>query len=514
MVATGVGRMWTGRQAFERIESAIVSLHRQENELDSALASATAEAERLRRERSDAFRELARIKLDEITAKRLVEDLDAAETRAIRLLESRRLEVDRAAAQRQAALSALEQAEADRSSAAATLEAAIDAVDELRAKVAEEIKSSEDWISAKTAFDSAKRVAEAAEAKADQSEEELAGKRKPYDQDPLFAYLWSIGYLTPRYRAGVFARFMDAMAARHIGFADARLNYAMLIQIPARLREHARLQREIAEERRRSLEAIEQRALSAAGEDELARSVEEARRKLAEADEAVERAQAALRAADEKRDAIIANVEDAAYRDALQTIATADAQDRLETLVQEAKRTATPADDSMVQRIGELNERIDRIDAEIAELRKSARSIAERRLEVERARDRFRKSGYDHPDATFDNELDLERILGQILGGAVTGSVLWDLLRDGFGLRYPGGRRRSGGLTFPFPFPVPMPGRHGEARGDEWRRPSSRGGWFPPDDAWGKSRRSRDDDDDDDDDWRGRRDGWRTGGRF
>src|SRR5690606_13690726 len=336
--------MWTGRQAFERIESAIVSLHRQENELDSALASATAEAERLRRERSDAFRELARIKLDEITAKRLVEDLDAAEARAVRLLERRRSELDRAAAERQAALTALEQAVAERSSAAATLEAAVDSVDELRAKVAEEIKSSEDWLRAKAAFDSARKIAEAADAKAAQSEEELAGKRKPYDEDPLFAYLWSIGYLTPRYRAGVFARFMDRITARHIGFADARLNYAMLIQIPARLREHARLQQEIAESRKKALEAIERSALSAAGEDELVRRVEEARLKLAEADEAVERAQAALRAADEKRDALVANLEDEAYRDSLHMIATADAQDRLETLVQEARRTATPAD--------------------------------------------------------------------------------------------------------------------------------------------------------------------------
>src|SRR5688572_32144909 len=40
-----------------------------------------------------------------------------------------------------------------------------------------------------------------------------------------------------------------------------RSNYAMLIQIPARLREHARLQQEIAESRKKALEAIERSAL-------------------------------------------------------------------------------------------------------------------------------------------------------------------------------------------------------------------------------------------------------------
>lgn len=508
--------MWTGRQAFERIENAIVSLHRQETELDSALASATADAERLRSERGIAFRELARIKLDEIMAQRLVDDLDAAEAHAVRLLESRRRQLEGVTSARQEALARLERVEVDRSAAAGDLEAAIDALDTIRAKVAEEIKSSADWVPARAALDSALKVAEAAETKAAQAESELAAKRKPYDEDPLFAYLWSIGYATRRYQAGGFARFMDRLTAQHIGFPEARIDYAMLIQIPARLREHARLQREVAEERSVSLQAIEREALTAAGEEELAGKVSEARRKLADADAAVDRAQADLREIDERRDSLLSGVEDAAYREALQTIATADAQDRLETLLEEARRTATPADDAIVRRIGELNERIERIDSEVAELRKSARAIAERRLEVERARDRFRKSGYDHPDATFDNDLDLERVLGQILGGVVTGGVLWDILRDGFGLRRPRGRPRSGGLSLPFPFPIPMPGRHEGARGGDWRRPETRGGWRPPDDAWSRRRKRKDDDDDDDDDRQHRRHRmrWETGGRF
>jgi len=502
--------MWTGRQAFERIENAIVSLHRQETELDSALASATAEADRLRKERSAAFRELARIKLDEISAKRLVENLDAGEKRATQLLEGKRRQLETLTAEKQQAITALEQAEAERSAAAAELETAIDRLDDLRARVADEIKASPEWARAREALRAAENVAEAADAKAAQSEAELADKRKPYDDDPLFAYLWRIGYGTSRYQAGSFARFMDRMAAKYIGYHDARLNYTMLIEIPARLREHAKLQREIAEERRASLQAIEQRALVAAGEEALSRTVDEARRRLAAADEAIDARQAALRALDEKRDALVASADDPVYREALQTIATADAQDQFETLVQEAKRTGTPADDAIVRRIGELNAKIEQIDAEIAELRRSARTIAERRVEIERTRDRFRKSGYDHPDAVFENDVDLDRILKQVLGGVITSGVLWDVLRGGFGLRFPQGRR-SGGLSFPFPFPVPMPGRREESRGGDWRRAESRGGWSPPDDAWSWKRYRHDDDDDD---RPRRRGGWTTGGRF
>ena len=112
-----------------------------------------------------------------------------------------------------------------------------------------------------------------------------------------------------------------------------------------------------------------------------------------------------------------------------------------------------------------------------------------------------------------DNDVDLDRILRQVLGGVVTGGVLWDLLRSGFGLRYPGGRR-SGGLSFPFPFPIPMPDRREDTRGGDWRRADSRGGWSPTHESWKRSRWDRDDDDDDDDHDHGHRGGWRTGGRF
>ncbi len=500
--------MWTGRQAFERIESAIVSLHRQETELDSALASATAEGERLRRERADAFRELARIKLDEISAQRLVENLDAAEARAARLLEGQRRELESATAERQNALVDLERIGADRSAAAAALEAALADLDTLRAKVASGIKTAPDWVRAKAAFDAAQAVAEASDAKAAQSEAELSEKRKPYDQDPLFAYLWAIGFASPRYQAGTFARFMDRMTAKFIGYADARINYAMLIELPARFREHATLQRAVAEERLADLQAVERKALLAAGEERLAAAVDAARQRLADADAAMESRQAALRTLDKKRDSLVASADDATYSEALQTIATADAQDHFDTLVSEARRTATSADDAIVRRIGELNERLGRLDTEIAELRKSARTIAERRVEVERARDRFRKSGYDHPDATFGNDLDLERILGQILGGVMTSGVLWDLLRKGFGVRRPRERADYGGMSFPFPFPIPMPGGRRGSRGGDWRRPDTRGPWSPRDDD------DDHDDDDDDDDRRRRRGGFRTGGRF
>ncbi len=53
-------------------------------------------------------------------------------------------------------------------------------------------------------------IADAAENKAADAENELGEKKKPYDQDRLFLYLWNGKFGTSDYRGGGFARFMDA----------------------------------------------------------------------------------------------------------------------------------------------------------------------------------------------------------------------------------------------------------------------------------------------------------------
>ena len=80
---------------------------------------------------------------------------------------------------------------------------------------------------------------DAAQRKAAQAENDLEQKRKPYEADPLFMYLWNRGFGTPRYRAAPVVRYLDRKVARLIGFDDARRNYAVLLDLPVRLREHA-----------------------------------------------------------------------------------------------------------------------------------------------------------------------------------------------------------------------------------------------------------------------------------
>ncbi len=470
--------MWTGRQTLGSIEGAIANLRGEESQLDGALRSAVAEAERLRKERTDALRELARIKLDEMAAGRLVNNLDAGERRALQILDDYRLRIAAAAERREALLKEVSSAEAERHAAAAVLEQALEALEALRAQAEAQVQSTPEWIAGKARVDAADMIATEAEKKAATSEHELGAKRKPYDDDALFAYLWRRRFGTPEYKAGNFARTIDRIVADFIGFADVRANYAALVEIPLRLREHAITKRGDAATAQTALAAIERKAMLAAGVDAREQALAEARRKLAAADDALENRHALLKKIEEERAALLSGGTDPAYTEALTTIASADGSDDLATLYREARRTPTSADEAIVRRLEAIDESLQKADADTAGLRRTAQDLARRRIDIEQVRDRFRTAGYDHPNTTFGNENDIADALKSILGGVVRSGILWDLLRQGYRSRPRRGRSTFGAPSFPFPFPMPGGGTIGSAGGG-WREPSSGGGWSP-----------------------------------
>ncbi len=470
--------MWTGRETLGSIENAISKLYRDENQLDASLKSAVAETERLRKERAETLRELARVKLDEMAAGRLVANLDAGERRAVRILDDYRLRLAGIVERRERLLKELASAQADRDAKAKVVEEALAAVEAIRADVEQKVQVLAAWREAKTVSDDANGVASEAEKKAASSEAELGAKKKPYDEDPLFIYLWQRGFGTNRYQSNTFVRYMDRMVAGFIGFADVRPNYAALIEIPLRLREHATAKRTAATERLALLSRIERRAMVEAGIEPKEGELAETRHKLAAADATLDEKHGLLRKLDAEHHALVSGHTNPAYEEALSVIAAADAKDEVAALDLEARRTPTAADDSIVLRLESIEGQIGKADAELSDLRRTAKDLAKRRIEIERVRDRFRGAGYDHPHGTFGNDRDIADALGRTMAGTIAGQILWEVLQGGYSTRGPAGRPDFGYPTSPFPFPIPGGGRNGPG-GGEWRDPSTRGGWTP-----------------------------------
>jgi hypothetical protein len=470
--------MWTGRQTLASIEDAIAKLRGEESTLDAALRSAVADAERLRTERAQSLRELARVKLDEMMAGRLVGNLDAGERRALQILEDYRLRVAAVAAQRDTVQSEIVRAEAERHTAAAAVESALDAVDRLSAEAEAKVAATETWRTAKTERDNAEAIAAEAEKKAAASEAELGAKKKPYDDDPLFAYLWRHRFGTAKYTGGRLVRTIDRMVAQFIGYDEIRPNYAALIEIPLRLREHATVRREAVTERQAALAEIARRTLVESGVEAKEKILTEARHTLAVLDDTVEKKRELLRKIDDSRTALVAGDANPSYNEALATIAAADAEDGLANLYAEARRTPTEADEAIVAKLESIGAKMNRTEAEITNLRRQAVELSQRRSEMQEVRERFRSSGYDHPQSTFDNEGNIGNVLGGILEGAVRSGVLWDLLRQGHRSLPTRTSSDFGMPGFPLPFPTPGSGAN-DTWGGGWRNPSSRGGWAP-----------------------------------
>src|SRR5690606_20680327 len=105
--------------------------------------------------------------------------------------------------------------------------------------------------------------------------------------DPLFMYLWNRGYLTPQYRAGGIVRWLDGKVARLIGYAEAQANYARLVELPVRLREHADRMAKVADEEFAKLKALDQKALEEAGVPRLEAERADVEAAIAEVDQAI-----------------------------------------------------------------------------------------------------------------------------------------------------------------------------------------------------------------------------------
>ncbi|MGL4635600.1 MAG: hypothetical protein ACRCWF_06455 [Beijerinckiaceae bacterium] len=453
--------MISGRDALASIEQVIAKARNSETALDSSLRSAEEQAARLRAERASAFQQLARIRLDSFAQDGVVQQLDHAERRALDMVKDHTAQLKQLASTRATLFNGVQASETNRHGKAATLEQALAGLESVKQAAQPKIRASAAWKAQEGRIAAARKVVEEADKKASVSEADREEKRKPYEQDPLFMYLWKAKFAQAEYDAGFMTRFFDRMIAKKVGYPDARANYAMLNEIPLRLREHAERCRALVEKEQLGLVKAESDALKEMGAGDLVAKVETARQALIGAEKDLSGKKEAL-AEFETRTAVAA--EDPAYVNAVAILAEADSQQDIRELYAEAARTRTKDDERAVSQIEKIDAKLAQAEGEIESIRAEARDMARRRADVERERDHFRKRGYDNPYGGFRNESILGQVLGGILQGSIQGSILRDTLRDGYRQREnPWG---SGPTT-----PVP-----------DWTHspPQSSGSWVPP----------------------------------
>ena len=438
------------------------------------------EAARLRREEFDAFRALARFKLDGLMREKAITDIDAAEQRALSMIENHRKALEELSRRRDEAQHRLNEAEAQKHKRSQDLAQVLEALDKLRRRTADRLKDDPGWQAAEAAAEEARKVAANADKKASLSEKDLEEKRRPYENDPLFMYLWKKKHGQAADKSSYLVRYLDGMVARLIDYAGARVNYAMLCEIPLRLREHANEKQRDAEASQERVVILERKALVGDGVEPIEAQAATATASVEAAADVVAKITKELSQIEADRQQAVGAGYDAIYTGAVESLARELTQRDLQRLYQEALRTPPKEDDEIIVSIIKTREALKKVDAEVEQVRTQIRETAQRRSELEGARDRARNSGLDNPVGNFGNAEDvIGQVIGGIIRGALRGNDLDRVLRDNY--RYPAPRADPdfGGWERGSSFPNPW-GRAGSAdkgNGADWR---TGGSFFMP----------------------------------
>lgn len=454
--------MQSGRQTLAAINDGLRKIHEDIQEMDRRVKESSGALINLQRTQSGRFKRMAEIRLDHVISGELAAGLEVADQRAAELIRQRGQKLGAVNRQIKANLKQQETLDGKRVEANLVLEQATEALDRAEALVQEKLQGDPQY---QEQLEKARRVESTAEhalEKTRQAETTRREKGQPYEKDPLFSYLWRRKYGTSGYSAGAVTRYLDDWVAGLCGYAAARPNYATLLEIPERLGEHARRLQEASDEEFISLTRMEVDAAAADGVPALKQALDQAQEALDAIDREIEEAEKAMHELERQRSRFVSG-EDEDFQRAISTISGTFEKEKLVSLYEYARATATPEDDVLVEEIDEAREHLRMAGETLADRKRMRERQSERLQELEGLRRRFKQKRFDSAHSEFRNEALVEMALGQFLSGNVTAGELWRTIEHS--QRY---RRIQSNPTFGSGGFRPRPGT--------WHTPFPRGG--------------------------------------
>ena len=417
-----------GPQALASLEEAMRDIRREEDELSKRVARAAERLTKTREHEAELFRQLARLRLGPDLQSELDVRISSAEAKARDMLKAHAKDVSKA----EKTMAALE---AQRSELAEKRATTLAQLEEQQAQLAAltqaqaaKLAGDPQFVAQRSETEELDRIAEQSRRKTELAEADREAKGKPYRDDPLFMYLWDAGYGTSSYKAGNLTRYFDGLVAGLVRFSKARPNYAMLNEIPLRLREHAEHQEANVAAAEARLAAMEAEAVDAAGGKPI-------RAAIAQAQAEIERIDSEITAIEDQRDAAatelqsLAEGRDPAFESATSELAAALGREDIKTLLAEARLTRTGQDDTIVAQIDDARARMREEEAESREQQERLKTLAARRRELEDIQWEFKKQRFDDPGSSFREDRLVGDLLNDFLRGGISAASYWDQWR-------------------------------------------------------------------------------------
>jgi len=418
----------SGPEALRSLDEALRDIRREEDDIARRLAHTSELITKIRETETELFRQLAKVRLDSGTQAELGNRLTDAETRARDMLKKHAAELaatEEALKAEDNKITALTAERAALVTEAGGLEAELKAIAD---RIAGEATRNPDYLRQRTLAEDLTHVAEEALRKTEQAEADRETKGKPYRDDPLFMYLWERSYGTRNYRANNLAAWLDGMVARLVGYPEARPNFAMLNEIPLRLREHAERQQQIALEARERLTALADAAIDAEGGKPVREQLQKANARISEID-------AEMIAVEDRRDDLarqqrdLAQGSDPAFSSAISALAETLQRNDMQTLLAEARMTRTGQDDTIVKQIDDARSRAAEEENETRDHKARLKTLAARRRELEDIQYEFKKANYDNPRSSFREDRLVGDLLNDFLRGGISAAGYWEQWR-------------------------------------------------------------------------------------
>ena len=416
--------MQSGQQTLSGIEEALRDLKVQEAALLREVEEATRQRATLSAERLEKLRALAAVRAHDASSDGVIDEADNLSYQVRTILEARLRSMEQLRA-RQTEAEARREAHVRRQDEQTRLIAGLEQrLDRFGAEARAALQSDPQHKALAESHAALASMLEKAVAKAEQVSRDESEKGLPYRDDPLFMYLWRRQMGTPAYQATGLVRMLDEWVAGLVRYTDARANYAMLTEIPVRLRAHAEdLRRQTAAAKAALDEMEARRTHELAGTDLVAELKRERDRQL----ELGRELEAITSELTETANALkqYAKGEDQSFIAAVAAYATFLEREPLRRLVSDAAATDTRDDDTLVAEVRTLAGSLDELEQANAGRRRRLDQISERRTELTRLASNFRRQRYDDVGSQFGDSPRVEDLLQMLLRGVITAAEYW-----------------------------------------------------------------------------------------
>ncbi|MDB5537882.1 MAG: hypothetical protein JWQ65_2757 [Devosia sp.] len=413
-----------GPEALASLDEAMRDIRREEDEISKRLARSAERISKIRETEAELFRQLAQLRLDPAIQTELDGRISQAEIKAREMMRAHAKDLSQSEKDLAAIDAGLVQSTENRGAALKELDARQAELKALAARIGASIAKEPGFAAKRKDATELADVAAQSMRKTEQAEADREQKGRPYRDDGLFMYLWERGYGTSGYRANNLIRYLDSLVAGLVKFEKARPNFAMLNEIPLRLREHAERQITLAKQAEAEADALETEAIDAAGGKPIRDALDAIQARIAAID-------AEIVAAEDKRDdtakalASLSEGNDSAFAEALAALAAGLGREDIQTLLAEARLTRTGQDDTIVAQIDDARARIKDEDSETLEQKDRLKTLAARRRELEDIQWEFKKQRFDDPRSTFREDRLVGDLLNDFLRGGISAATYW-----------------------------------------------------------------------------------------